>query len=278
MTLALRSTYIFISIILTVLILLAAGGLFFLLIQQNWLGENIHRITHGWNWWFPEEGANLSLQGFQTAVISLSLTLFSLLSLISLRTYFRKTASPEIFFFSLFIFTLAFQSLRILNLYLYSNYMPLLWQGYITRILFMSRLGGIFFLVSASLYAAGFKYQEYGIMVLVNIILSFVITMNLPINNFRLNSALFSTPGELIYWMILFVVLEILALVNLTIAFFLKGQRDYLFLILSMAAILIGVELLFFPLNIWLTLGGFLLLIGGTVQFSSRFHHLYLWI
>ncbi|WP_156888266.1 hypothetical protein [Spirochaeta cellobiosiphila] len=280
MTLALRSTFTLLSVILSLLLSILGIYIFAQLLYLHGLSffEQLN-LSSSWIWWFlTDESPVMPKQAFQTSISAIILSLIAFIALVLFRMYFRKTSSPEVFFFSLFLLTLSFNVLRILNLYIYSENYIINFIELNTRIILMSRISGCLFLLSASLYAADFKYQDYGILILLNIVLSFLISANIPINDMKISSNLLNTPGDLPYFVIFLLIIELLGILNLIVAFLIKNNQDYLYLAVNLLFVYLGIELVFQPLPILINVLGYVLLIIGTIRFGIRFHRIYLWI
>ncbi|MBN2353627.1 MAG: hypothetical protein JXD23_13730 [Spirochaetales bacterium] len=176
------------------------------------------------------------------------------------RTFFRTTGQGELFFLSLFLFSLLPETLRlaIFNLQLW-HASPLI-GVILSRIVFGSRMFGLLSLLFGSLYALDFQYQKYGIVVAAMILVSFLLTFSLPFDpQLLLTSGMFKLNDELGVF-ILYVSLAALLIVNNIISVA-RGRAFLTFA--GILAMLLAREMTIFALSPLPLVGGGVLFAGG---------------
>lgn len=210
--------------------------------------------------------------------ISFSLGLFAFIAALVFRITFNKTLAPEMFFFTIFILTLAFELFRIVHLYLLFTSTPFIYGIIITRLVHFGRFLRIYSVFIAGLFACSITNPKTGVYLGIGILLSVVYAVGIPIDATNMTENLLYTVGISQYIRITFIIIEALSVLNFVLAGVLKNTREYIFMAVSFIIILTGSELLItFPHSLPLFGGGMILLIIGTIFFGKRTHELYLW-
>ncbi|MEW5818219.1 MAG: hypothetical protein AB1798_22875 [Spirochaetota bacterium] len=203
--------------------------------------------------------------------------LFSLITGFLLKTNFKKTSSAEIFFFTIFILSLSLESFRVgqvlLQLQNKSAYFGIL----LTRIVYFGKIFGVLCLFSSGLFAAGIKYQKFGIIIGFDLLLSLSLASTIPVDFSILHSNFLYKIGNGRELVFAFIVIEIFSVLNYCWAAFTKNDPEYSLIALGLFFVILGRELLFFMPGPVLVCTGFIFLIGGTILFSNRTHYVYLW-
>jgi len=78
------------------------------------------------------------------------------------RRAFRKSAEPELFFFTLFLASVAGEALLLWQAWLGWEGLPLWFSGVLTRTVWAFRLTGLFLLFCGSLFSFDFSYRKFG--------------------------------------------------------------------------------------------------------------------
>jgi hypothetical protein len=208
----------------------------------------------------------------------LFLQLFSLLAVLILYGSFRKTASPEIFFFLLFLLTVGMDGLRALPPVLRFLRMPVYLDQLVIRFLYLARFFGVFSLFTAGLFANGMQYQKLSIAFGIGLLAAFTLASLLPVADSALQEG--GLPGyyHISDVMAVLLSLRILSILNFTAAWVRNNNRDYLWLSFASLLVLLGNEVMVRGGNPVLRIAAGMALISGTVLFARRTHEIYLWI
>jgi hypothetical protein len=205
---------------------------------------------------------NVSSTGFVPSVIGMALLAaigFAFLNIF--RVYFKKTGQAEIFFVSLFFFSLLPETLRlgVMNIQLLD--LPKLIGIILSRVVIGSRIFGLLCLFFGSLYALDFQYQKFEIVVSAVTLVSFLLTFSIPLDSqLMLTNGLFKMSDEQgLFILYSCLVLFIVATYLITIV---RGRSFFIFA--GVCFLLIAREILFFALSPWaLICGSAVFIIGG---------------
>jgi len=206
------------------------------------------------------------------------MSLYAFISELVYRKVFGKSPSAEMFFLRFFILTLPFQSVRILIPLVSSNYFPLSWEIYVTRIAWFARFAGLTALLNIGIFSSGdMPFQRSGAVLGIGLLASLGITVTMPLDiTIPLGNLLIRSGAEYSLELVCLSI-KILAVISLAGIGYQKKQKDYYFLSLYMLIITSGAEMIFFA-SMPLVFPGTLLLVSGTVLFSSRIKKMYQWI
>jgi hypothetical protein len=204
-------------------------------------------------------------------------TLFVLLAGLILHNTFKKISSPEIFFFSLAIMALSFTSLR--SLFLIDEFLgyPLYLSETISRFVYFGRLVAILCLFTSGLFSTGITFQKQDSFLLLIILISFVLSSNIPIDLFKTDTILLKGTGSEYGMNIVFILLQLFSILNFTVGAIKNNNSEYLFLALGVALIAAGNEFLFLLIPGWISLLAIISLITGTIIFGYKTHKIYQW-
>jgi len=190
---------------------------------------------------------------------------------------FRRVSSPELFFVFLFWASIAFETCKVVNMYLIQSGGSLQMLGLVSRFYYFGRLTGVLCMLSASLYLAGVKMQYQGILLYLNIAISVAVAYLLPIDSTVFRQGMtFLAAGD--YSLDpLTIMLGLLSILNLSKYVFTNKEKGNVLLVVSFVLLLLGHELLYISYN-WITLGiAWLSLAFSTVWLNRRFVRSYLW-
>lgn len=221
-------------------------------------------LTHTWlvwSWSVRQRDAIASLAS------SGALGLIAGLGLAGCSLVFRRVSSAEIYFFALFLTSIAFEEVRLLQLYFTGLSVPVFYGALVTRVVIAARIFGISALFVASLYAVGIDYPRIGTVTLVLALLALLFVYFIPVDTVTLSATyLHRTVGQASLELALLIT-ALLTVANYIIAGS-RGHRDRgLVLALAVIAIVAGYQVaLFVPLTVPL-IGALLLLSGGVLTF-----------
>ncbi len=191
--------------------------------------------------------------------------------------YFRKSLSPEIFFYIIFLFSISFENLRIFILQFRLLDYPLSFEMVFSKIIYGARAFAFFSLFSASLFCTGFEARRMSGILAVILFISVFFGLNIILLTDKTSGYFIIPPGyhKEIYFF--FAIILLFSLINYIFAINHTGLKDYLLLGLATAVSAAGCIMLFFPESIVLFLLGLSALTLGTVLYSVKVHSLYLW-
>jgi hypothetical protein len=205
------------------------------------------------------------------------LTLFSFFSMLLIYYFFEKTQSPEIFFVIFFAASCSLEALRFILPLGRVYEIPSLYLLMAGRIILFCRYFGIFSLVTASVYAAGFRAQKQGNVMMIITVTTLIITVGVPIDTEAWNSNLTMVYG---YGSLLRLVEAgtfFLATISFFIAAWSRSSREFAFIGVGSALIFLGRNILL-NADTWAGLTGLLFLIIGVWLICIMLHKIYLWL
>lgn len=213
------------------------------------------------------------------ALVSIFLScVYALAASILIYFSFEKTQCQEILFFTFFILSFCFESLRLLVPLYQSIDFPRLYLIIAGRILLFGRMFGVLSLFASSVYAAGFQTQKQSHVILMMIVVSMIIAAGMPIDALSWDSALNIISGYSLMLLLAETGIFFFAIISFFIAIQSKGEKEFL-------RIGIGSILLFFGRNMllncdtWIVLPIALTSLGlGTWYVYSKLHQIYLWL
>ncbi len=208
----------------------------------------------------------------------LLLQVLSLITVLTMYVQFRKTASPEIFFFLIFILSLGMEGIRILPATAEVLSLPPFFTTFVVRSLYFSRFLGLFSIFTAGLFANGMQYQKLSIAFGIILLTAFTLASTMPVTESVLKSGAGIYMLNIFNIMLVMLTIQSLSVINFIIAWIRNNNRDYLWLALASLMLISGFELSLRGEGIWYRAAGFGLVCIGTVIFSHRTHEVYLWI
>ena len=261
MTISFRNSVITIGIVLSLLFVVISLFFFYLLFTRE---ADITAILT------PEVMANSITIG--------ALVLFALVFGIILRISFSKTLSAEIFFFSIFILTLSFESLRIIIFFLTLRHLPFLYGIIATRVVIFARFIRAYSLFGAGLFAYGTRNPKTGLFLGLGALASFAFAAIVPVDVTRQSFDLLYTTGIESVINIILLFTYIITIFTFVLAGYTKKTQEYIQMALGLFLAVIGSQvIIFLPDLIFISAPGLVILIIGSILFSKKTHDLYLW-
>lgn len=190
---------------------------------------------------------------------------------------YKKSVSPEMFFYIIFIFSLSLELLKIFQLYFYTNNFPL-FPGLLTsKIIYGGRVFSLFSLFAASLFCTGFETRRMLTLFVTYLFLSVLFGMNILLLTKKINQFFIYTLGYKKEIYFLYILIAVFCIINYIFGTIKTRSID--FGILGLASLLAagGIILLYFPVTLLIYSIGLGLITLGTVLFSTRIHSIYLW-
>ncbi len=224
---------------------------------------------------------NFFLTEYRPDVVCFAIIIMPILSLTFL-TYiyfaFRKTHALEIAFFVVFIFSIGFESLRLI--FPLNSFSGMLLENIslLSRIVYFSRLVAIFSLFIGSIYALKILTQQVSYILFFIIFTAFLLTISMPISNFNMNKFfLFGEQSAYSYKFILLLA-SFLACLNYFLAYWTKKAKEYLGASIGSAILLMGYWLLIYTSSYLFLISGVLFFVIGAVKYIKNIHNYHLWV
>jgi hypothetical protein len=274
MTLAIRNTVIHIGVVIAVILLCAFGFVGYQMLTSPNPPLMPSQWQHTWLVWSWEvRGADVVF----SLVVTGALGVIAALALIGAARVFRRVSSAEVYFFALFLIALAFEQLRVGQLYLLQLELPAVYGTLLTRLIVAARIGGGFSFFVASLYAVGIEYPRIGSLTIAIGLLAFLFVYFVPVDTVTVNaSMLHPIAGQSSLELVLLIV-GLLGIANYMIA----GVRGHLerglLVALAATALVVAREIAWFiPSPAWIVASVVLFAYGATTFILVTRAH-YLW-
>lgn len=207
----------------------------------------------------------------------LLLVVYSVAGGILLHTFFRKTVSSEMFFFTFFVISMSLEAARIADLLIVAQNAPAYYEVVVTRAVYFGRFLGVFCLFTSGLYATGIDYQRFEIVLGISLLLAFTLAFSIPVTSVAGAPTLVNRLGSRSQLLSVFFALELFSVLNFLLASFLKRNRDYIWMAAGLFLVIVGKDLLFFLVSPVPDAVAAVLLFAGTMLFGNRTHVVYLW-
>lgn len=228
-------------------------------------------------WWFTYQDTGPQGAIYIWGIISIiSLLLIIFISGWFLRNLFKKTASPELFFYIIFLFSFSFESFRLINIFINYYEIPVHFGMLNSRLIYFGRLFGLVSLLCSSLYALDIKYQKFGTLLGGAAFLSLIVAYTLPLDSSVFLTNFLYRPGDEQGLFLLNISFMVFIVMNFIIAA-IKKERRYFLIMLAVILVLAGRELLFFAIHPGSIIPGLLLVVFGTGFFSRQIDKIYFW-
>ena len=203
--------------------------------------------------------------------------LFCILSVAILYLAFRKTSSPEVFYFIVFLVAMAFDSIKVFQIFIEVHNASPLYGVLATRITYFGKFLGTLCIFSSGLSISGVQRQKTEIYLGIGLLLSFLLAATVPIDMTTIEKNLVYHIGNRTEIIIAGVLFLGFTLISFALAAIQTGKKDFLLMGLGIALTAAGRELLFYTNDPIMLIVSFLLLIGGVTIFGERTHAVYLW-
>ena len=213
-------------------------------------------------------------QSFAPFISVICTVVYAFTGVICIYMYFEKTESPEIFFFSFFVLSIAFESLRVITPMSLQYTVPSLYLGIAFKVLFFFRYLGIFSLFAASINAAGMRLKNSLFM---SVIVALLIALRVPVDR-SWNSSLGPIAGMTTTFAVVNTGCILITVLNFFVSAYSSGEKNYLLIGAGFFLVFLGRELLINADTIFIPFLGFALLAFGTWFITTRLHKIYLWL
>jgi hypothetical protein len=203
---------------------------------------------------------------------------YAFVTLIFIYYFFEKTQSSEILFFSIFVLSFAFETIRIMVPLRMVNGFPGVFLVISTRALLFFRYLGVFSLFAASVYAAGLGEQKQENIIFIIILVTLTLALMIPVDGLSWDSSLMPIFGYSSMFRMVNIGILIITVISFFIASYSRGTKEYSFIGAGSCLVFWGRSILF-SAETWITpFPGLLMLVLGTWLICSRLHRVYLWL
>lgn len=234
------------------------------------LPENLSNLAAGTSSFF-------SYNPLSVAMVVLLFSLVSFVFIVYVHFAFRKIQSTEMFFFEVFLFSISFESLRLLiPLYSFSSFI-LVELSAISRLLYFFRFLGIFSLLAMSLFSIKVVTRQIFPITFLIFFLSLILSMSSPMDGTYINPLFMAGKLYLRRHIILFFSCSLFLILSMIISYFYNGIRERLYMIVSMICLLIGYFVLLYAQSYFTLLLSGLLFAAGVFSTVKNIHSIYLW-
>lgn len=198
-------------------------------------------------------------------------------ALLGLFLFFRKTPSPEVFFFQFALLGFAFTSLRLLAIpasYYITSLFTLL---PLTKFIFFGRLFAVLCLFLSGLFSTGLTFQKQGVYLSTAFMIAVVIAATIPVDCTHFALPLICDAGKTTGFSLAFYILSLFSILNYVYAAGLHSDRNYAYNAAALVLVIVGIQLSYYFAHSWPGVIGLVLVILGTFIFAHRTHTIYLW-
>lgn len=211
------------------------------------------------------------------ATVVLLFSLVSFLFITYIHFAFRKIQSTEMFFFEAFLFSINFETLRLLvPLYSFSSSI-LIELSAISRSLYFFRFLGIFSLLAMSLFSIKTITRQIFPITFLIFFLSLILSMTSPMDGTHINPLFMAGHIYLRRHIILFFSCSLFLLLSMIISYLYNSIRERLYMIGSTICLLAGYFVLLYTQNYFNLIFGGLLFVAGVFNTVKNIHSIYLW-
>jgi len=284
MTIAGRNKTRLAAISITALIIIAASIIIFYILRTNnsipsaGIAQRIEKKTD--IQLFGINLQNFALTRYSMIIASISIfacSIYSLVLLIYIYFTFKKTHALEISFFTAFIFSMGFESLRLL--FPVYNFSSLVFENtaFISRFVYFFRLTGLISLFVGSIFALKIITRQVFYLLFFIAFISFSIIISIPINNFALSNYFIAEIKYTYSYTFITWAAAVLACFNYFLAYITKNSKEYLTAAIMLVLIMSGYGILIYSGSFLTFMTGSMLLLSGTLFYAKSIHTYHLW-
>lgn len=212
------------------------------------------------------------------AVSHLAQLIYCLGTTLMLYVTFRKTTSPEIFFFTIFVVAMSLDSFKSLQVVVDISDMSPFFGMIITRVVYYGKFLGTLSLFSAGLFSTGVEYQRTEIVLGIALLLAFVLAATVPVDVTELKENLVHELGRHLELVIISVLFQVFAFLSFVLAGIQSNNKSYFAVAAGAGAVMTGRHLLFYRNDMISVVVSFVFLVAGSILFSERTRKIHLWL
>lgn len=223
---------------------------------------------------------SLRIIGYSPRAVCVSIFSFSFLSLFFLcyiYFIFKKIHAVEISFFRIFIFSFAFEAIRlVIPFYDFSGLILVELTG-ISRAVYFFRFIGLLSLFIGNMRPVKNVQGQSSYIIFIIIFLSFSLSMTLPMSNTYITEFFIAPPVFIRSYTIIAASIYILSLLITAVTYAPNGLKDNILITSVFLIMIIGYTMLLFCSNLIVLISGLLFFFSGTFMFIKKIHGYYLW-
>jgi hypothetical protein len=277
MTINLRNSLLILGLFIAILCIFAFPVSVFLLHRADWLNHPLSQlVSHQW-WLTYHTASPSSAQYLWYAAVIFANAVFVFVIGVILKAFYRRTASAEVFFFLVFLFTFPFELLKPWNAVLSIHGGSILVNLVLSRIIFFGRFFGWAALFISSLYAIDIRYHKFGILLLIALLLSLTLASSMPVDTSTLLADFLFRLGDETAILFITLISQLLAVTNYFVAAYRRQNRRFILAAVAILLVIVGNHgVTFFGSPVQLMLG-FFAGAAGTLLFLRQMNEIYLW-
>ena len=230
------------------------------------------------------ETANVLLKFAITAysqrAVCLSILIFPFFSLVILSYIyfsFKKTHAIEISFFVVYLFSLGFETLRLVFPIYPSVIVDSESIAYISRLVYVARLSGIISLFMSSIFAIKIITRQISYLIFFSCFIAFSLVFSMPVSNFYSDRFFFAGKAYYYPYALISMAIGFLTCLTYYFAYISKNAKEYLSASISLIFVIIGYWVLIYSESyLSLIIGTFLFAIPVMV-FLKSIHSYHIW-
>ena len=237
-------------------------------------GYEVPMLTAAWwSTWRPAESSDLTWAMGGIAFLAAC----PVVGEAFLRRSFRKSPSPEVFFFRIFMLTLPLNVLRLLIPEVSEGALPDSWGLMVTRVAWFARFFGIAALLNIGVFSSDIPFRRSGSVLGMGALAAMAIAAMLPLDVTQPIGNLLYRAGAETALALACVFMEILAVLSLAGVSASRANSRYYTLSAALLAVVVGADFLFFASSP-LVIPGAIFLVVGFVVFVRQVRKIYQWL
>lgn len=277
MTVTVRSKLKLLSLLLS--LLLASFAVFSFLMSffsHSYIASPERLLAFGLT---PSFYSHLNLEysplAVSTVVLTFSITAFGSL----LYTYFafRKIQSTEIIFFELFLFSLSWESLRLLLPYFAFSPIIVAELSSISRLLYFFRFMALFSLLGMALFSTINIARQRTFIVATFIFVSLMLSMSIPLDSTQINYLFLAGQPFMQGYVTLLATSSACLILTLVFYYLYERIQERLYMIGSGISLVVGYSVLLFSGDYWTLAFGLFFFLYGVANMIRNIRSIYLW-
>jgi len=211
-------------------------------------------------------------------LVSLAMELvYAVAAIVVLYFSFRKTRSPEIFFFIIFLISMCFNSLKAPFVLLDAIGMAPYYGVLLTRAEYFGRFLGTLAILTSGLFPLGAEYQRMEIYFGVSFLLAFALSAAITVDMTEIGPVMLFEMGHSRELGIINVIFLFFGVFNYVLYAIQNSSRDHFLIAAGLALVIVGREMIYHSQHLVFSVIALVLLVAGTVLFGERTHSVHLW-
>lgn len=190
--------------------------------------------------------------------------------------YFRNSSATEILLYRLFLMLIPLHAVRVFSLGVASGHFPVFMTIVASRADLLIHLMVILILFAAGLQAVGIPSSRLKLALTIAVIIAMGFAASFPMDETIMTGSLTHLLANEAPLSLFCLFTELATLANFGFAWYRKGSRSTLFMLIAVFFSLVGYELLY-HFHLPGVIGGLALILGGTFIHSREVYNIYRW-